>query len=253
MKCPKCSGETPAGKFCRSCGSPLPASEVSPGTVTCPSCGASVRAGAKFCAKCAAPLVAVEKRQCSTCGAEIKPGARFCAGCGRAVEAGAASGVSAPATRPAVSMTQPAAAVSAAVAPEMSAPPPSPVVPTSPPILEPRASSAPAPAVPAQVVHPEEGAPVSVQRSRLLPIAAIVVVVLIAGAVVWYYLGVKLTVTVTPADSAVFLDDKQLAPQSPGQFVVDGLSRGRHLLKVRRQGYGDIWQNLDPSITDRTE
>ena len=96
MQCPKCKAEV-SGKFCRQCGTamPLPAKDAA---TLCPACGASVRAGARFCTKCAAPLtgsagrVAVQAGvKCLHCGAELKPGAKFCKSCGKptaAVEAG---------------------------------------------------------------------------------------------------------------------------------------------------------------------
>ncbi len=44
----------------------------------CPSCNQPVRAGAKFCDSCGAPLVLA----CAQCGAELRPGAKFCDRCG---------------------------------------------------------------------------------------------------------------------------------------------------------------------------
>ena len=52
------------------------------GTVTCPSCGATVPGG-KFCAECGAGLAPTPKI-CSACGAEGAPNAKFCAECGTA-------------------------------------------------------------------------------------------------------------------------------------------------------------------------
>jgi hypothetical protein len=49
------------------------------GGAHCPSCGQSVRAGAKFCEKCGASMAAPT---CAKCGATLSPGAKFCAGCG---------------------------------------------------------------------------------------------------------------------------------------------------------------------------
>src|SRR5437868_8155171 len=49
MRCPRCSGENPAGmKFCGQCGSPL--------GVPCPFCGAGNRPDHRFCGQCGAPL-----------------------------------------------------------------------------------------------------------------------------------------------------------------------------------------------------
>ncbi len=51
-----------------------------PATVTCPSCQAQVRSGAKFCDSCGTALA----RHCTNCGAELTPGGKFCAECGTA-------------------------------------------------------------------------------------------------------------------------------------------------------------------------
>ncbi|MCU0519772.1 MAG: zinc ribbon domain-containing protein, partial [Anaerolineae bacterium] len=52
----------------------------------CPSCNAEVRAGARFCATCGAPL-AMEPQAgyCEACGAALPPDGRFCTECGKAV------------------------------------------------------------------------------------------------------------------------------------------------------------------------
>lgn len=50
-------------------------------TVTCPKCGATVNAGAKFCSECGEKLAA--KKFCPECGAEVKASAKFCPECGQ--------------------------------------------------------------------------------------------------------------------------------------------------------------------------
>ena len=52
-------------------------------TAVCPSCGASVPAGARFCATCGAGLAGT----CPRCGTEIPDGARFCPSCGQPLAA----------------------------------------------------------------------------------------------------------------------------------------------------------------------
>ena len=53
--------------------------------MTCSSCGAATRPGARFCEECGARLDAV----CPACGARVSPGKKFCADCGARVDAGA--------------------------------------------------------------------------------------------------------------------------------------------------------------------
>ena len=73
VSCPKCGASVKAGaKFCPECGTKM-------GAETCPKCGASVRAGAKFCPECGTKLGAAA---CPKCGASVKAGAKFCPECG---------------------------------------------------------------------------------------------------------------------------------------------------------------------------
>ncbi len=55
---------------------------VTPTEIRCPSCGQPVRAGAKFCEHCGAPL----QITCPQCGATLRLGAKFCDHCGARVE-----------------------------------------------------------------------------------------------------------------------------------------------------------------------
>ncbi len=73
VACPKCGATVKAGaKFCPECGEKL-------GGVTCPKCGASVKAGAKFCPECGEKLGGAT---CPKCGASVKAGTKFCPECG---------------------------------------------------------------------------------------------------------------------------------------------------------------------------
>ncbi|MEA3308608.1 MAG: FtsK/SpoIIIE domain-containing protein, partial [Chloroflexota bacterium] len=47
----------------------------------CRTCGASLRAGAKFCPNCRTPV----RNRCSQCGSLLKPGAKFCPACGNVI------------------------------------------------------------------------------------------------------------------------------------------------------------------------
>ena len=53
---------------------------TSKATAACPSCGAPVKGGGKFCPSCGARLQPEAK--CGKCGAAFQPGARFCPECG---------------------------------------------------------------------------------------------------------------------------------------------------------------------------
>ncbi len=49
--------------------------------ITCPQCGAQVKATAKFCSECGTPLAAAANT-CKNCGSPLEPGAKFCSECG---------------------------------------------------------------------------------------------------------------------------------------------------------------------------
>jgi rubrerythrin len=46
----------------------------------CPTCGAAVKKGAKFCAECGTPIK--QSRFCTECGAALEANAKFCPSCG---------------------------------------------------------------------------------------------------------------------------------------------------------------------------
>jgi|GEM_PF-1783962 len=74
--CPSCGAPVAAGaKFCGSCGAKMVTAPV------CPACGAEVAPGAKFCGSCGTALVAAPT-VCPSCGAQLAPGAKFCGECG---------------------------------------------------------------------------------------------------------------------------------------------------------------------------
>lgn len=63
-----------------------------PSQAGCPTCGAPLRGGARFCGSCGTPLAApaptAESRapqasHCPQCGQPVRPGARFCGSCGQ--------------------------------------------------------------------------------------------------------------------------------------------------------------------------
>lgn len=81
--CPSCGAMIPEGaKFCPGCGAAAPAPQ--PAVKVCPACGAQVPEGAKFCPSCGANMNA--KKVCPQCGNELEPGAKFCPNCGQKIE-----------------------------------------------------------------------------------------------------------------------------------------------------------------------
>jgi len=48
--------------------------------ITCASCGAALKADAKFCGECGAPVV--REKHCTICNAKLEAGAKFCPECG---------------------------------------------------------------------------------------------------------------------------------------------------------------------------
>lgn len=74
--CPKCGKSVPAtAKFCLDCGTKIEV--LAENEIVCPACGKKTTKG-KFCMECGEPLV----RKCAKCGAEIPNGAKFCLECG---------------------------------------------------------------------------------------------------------------------------------------------------------------------------
>ena len=77
LVCAKCGAQLPPNaKFCLQCGEKVGAPEAD--EVTCPKCGAKVKAG-KFCMECGAPLA---QPVCPKCGKPVVAGAKFCLECG---------------------------------------------------------------------------------------------------------------------------------------------------------------------------
>ena len=73
--CPECGKPAGNGKFCNNCGASLEKKK-------CPSCGAELAQGKKFCGVCGASVEAPTSKKCPKCGAECEPGVNFCEECG---------------------------------------------------------------------------------------------------------------------------------------------------------------------------
>ena len=178
MKCPSCGNEGGSGKFCRGCGSPMPA--VS--TMNCAACGAEVPTGAKFCLKCGAAQSSVTAapvdENCAKCGRPLIPGAKFCRACGTPREAAAAH------VAPTV-----VASVPVPTPPTPKTPPPEPervinVAPSS-PVVERVRPIAPAPVKAAPPAVPDEVPPAGSNKGPL--IAILLMVAIVAGGMIWWF------------------------------------------------------------------
>jgi VWFA-related protein len=66
---------------------PEPPLAASPDAATCPTCGETLRPGARFCKQCGKPIPSASGSvlTCAHCGKALRPGARFCANCGHRV------------------------------------------------------------------------------------------------------------------------------------------------------------------------
>ena len=86
---PKVSDPAPqgSGEVCAPSGDAAHTDPASSGpaeeraAITCPQCGAQVKATAKFCSECGTPL-ATAANTCKNCGSPLEPGAKFCSECG---------------------------------------------------------------------------------------------------------------------------------------------------------------------------
>lgn len=77
IKCPSCGADLPSGsKFCTNCGNKIG------GGISCPKCKADIPAGSKFCPGCGYKIIS----NCPKCNAELAPGAKFCPSCGEKIE-----------------------------------------------------------------------------------------------------------------------------------------------------------------------
>lgn len=223
----------------------------------CTSCGSEVAEAASFCTSCgqrmpttnAGATITIARPTCSVCSAQVTPDSVFCTNCGQRM------------TQPAVieeAAPNPAQAEAAPIT-ETAAAGPLPVAPPAPSVTTPEdAASQPAPPTPPQMAPPIYATPTDYSlaqpggafRTALL-VLLLVIVVGVFGA--WYFWGVETVIVCSPPDVRVFLDDKELAPESYGRYMIPHLSRQSHLLKVQRQGFADTLQRLDFSLASLHE
>ena len=119
---------------------------------TCRNCGAPLRPGAVFCARCGTPVVEETTTHCPRCGGETQPGDMFCPHCGNRLTPAAAS---APGTTPGGYAAAPVVAAAApSMAPMEVAPAMTPTEAAPAPAMAPAASEVIAPvAAPAPMVE----------------------------------------------------------------------------------------------------
>ncbi|GHS93213.1 hypothetical protein AGMMS50276_03030 [Synergistales bacterium] len=78
--CAKCGAALPPdAKFCLECGEKVVS--LNENEIICPACGVKTAKG-KFCMECGAPLA----RKCPSCGANVPSGVKFCGECGQKME-----------------------------------------------------------------------------------------------------------------------------------------------------------------------
>jgi membrane protease subunit (stomatin/prohibitin family) len=134
---------------------------LAPAGVPCPSCGASVASGIRFCGNCGSqvaiqapqPAQAPTAGTCPACGIPVVPGARFCGECGATI-----GQPTTPAPQPQVMAPAPPPPQTQAATP---APPP-------PPMEEPAAPAEPQ-AVPEASAPPPPAAPPAAPESQAPP------------------------------------------------------------------------------------
>ena len=255
--CTSCGTEVDdAASFCTSCGQRMPSSNAG-ATITimrpiCSACGAQVAPGSVFCTNCgqrmAQPAV-IEETAPSPAQAESAP---IAATAGDAIRAAPAASVALPSENPRTiepAIAEPAKALASAET-AVTSPPPSATAPED-------AATQPAPTAP-QIAPPLYATPTDYPPAQsggaFRAVVLILLLVIVAGAFGgWYFWGVETVIVCSPPDVRVFLDDKELSPESYGRYVIPHLSRQSHLLKVQRPGFADTIQRLDFSLASLHE
>jgi len=224
----------------------------------CTSCGSKVDDAASFCTSCGQRMpasntgatITVTRPTCSACGAQVDLGSVFCTNCGQRMAQ--APVIEETASTPAQAEPAPITATAAA-APLAVAPPAQSV--TTPE----DAANQPAPSTPPQIAPPIYATPTDYSPAQpgggpFRAVMLILLLVVVVGAFgAWYFWGVETVIVCSPPDVRVFLDDKELAPESFGRYVIPHLSRQSHLLKVQRQGFADTIQRLDFPLSSTQE
>jgi hypothetical protein len=228
--CTTCNLEYPdTSRFCKSCGKQM--GEKPGGSLessVCPSCGATVESGWKFCKQCAHVL-----DETTVVRARTSPLPQT-----QEVGPAAATGV-APAQTPFVATSS----VTVAAPPK-----------------EEECRTCGHRSKPSSEKCEACGAPVGsyvrkVRAKRIAIVAAVVlgVIVLATGvaAAGWYAVGVKVTIQTNPGDSKVVIDGQEVGKtNSDGALTTPRIRAGDHTLAVMREGYDEWKQSFTVSFTD---
>lgn len=213
----------------------------------CPNCRSEIAEGRKFCGRCGialssaitAPVATVTSAaRCAKCGKKIAFGKKFCGGCGSPVAGQLSqSELSRQTPAPTTASVPQAQSAVAPVALKTQSPG------SGPPALV-KASSSTAPQPKRASAGPSTGISRSprkpVSAKVVGPVAAVIVLVLLAGA--WFAWGVELDLVSNPAGAEVTLDGKPLGSTSSqgGALVLPHVSRGTHILSLSYPGF-DVW------------
>jgi hypothetical protein len=105
----------------------------------------------------------------------------------------------------------------------------------------------------AAVVPTEDPATGAGIGRRIALLAGALLLVVGAATGLWYYLGVTLTVTTTPAQARVLVDGKEAGVTAQdGTLTLRRLRRGSHTLQVEREGYQPYSQVLEIGLWETT-
>lgn len=264
--CSACGAQVaPGSVFCTNCGQrmaqPALIEEPAPGPIQAEAEPVMATAIAPPLAVEAAPMPAAPSASslgaiCKSCGARLEPGTGFCTTCGQP-----ASGIEAVTSAPATSVVPAAQSPRATESAEPAKVPLAAETATVPPpgTLPEDAVTQPAPPTATQIAPPIYATPTNYSsrqpgggafRMVMLILLLLIVVGVFGG---WYFWGVETVIVCSPPDVRVFLDDKELAPESYGRYVIPHLSRQAHLLKVQRAGFADTLQRLDFPLASTRE
>ena len=256
--CSSCGAQVdPGSVFCINCGQQMAQTAVIEETAPSPAKAepAPIAAATAPSAVDAKPTPAAPSAVCRSCGAKLEPETSFCTICGQPMSGSDTTTATPP------SVVPQARAVESATAEPAKAPFAAETAATlhAPSVTTPEdAATQPVPPTAPQIAPPIYATPSDYSPAQpgggAFRTVVVVLLVIMAGAFGgWYFWGVETVIVCSPPDVRVFLDDKELTPESYGRYVIPHLSRQSHLLKVQRPGFADTLQRLDFSLTSSHE